>query len=133
MHMRLAAAVISFLVLATIPAEAGLQVCNKAKLTAKVALGRFDGKTWLSQGWWVVAPGKCVSLLSGQLDGRFYYLYGSDGGSGTWSGDTGFCTQDGKEFAIAGRGKCAARGYDRKGFFEIDTGDRTNWTQSLSD
>jgi len=131
--MRLTAAVLTAVFLTCLPVQAGLQVCNKAKLTAKVALGRFDGKAWKSEGWWAIRPKTCETLLSGQLDARYYYLYGTDGGSGTWSGDTGFCTADGRPFSIAGRGSCAARGFDRKGFFEIDTQDRANWTQSLSD
>jgi uncharacterized membrane protein len=116
-----------------LPARAGFAVCNKADVPAEVALGRFDGKAWRSEGWWTIRPQKCETLISGPLDARYYYLYGTDGGSGTWNGDTGFCTAPVGPFSIPGRGNCAARGYDRKGFFEIDTGQRTDWTQSLSD
>jgi uncharacterized membrane protein len=124
------AALIPLLIL---PARAGFAVCNKADVPAKVALGRFDGKAWRSEGWWTIRPQKCETLISGPLDARYYYLYGTDGGSGTWNGDTGFCTAAVGPFSIAGRGNCAARGYDRKGFFEIDTGQKTDWMQSLSD
>jgi len=130
--MRLIQALLAAL-LVTAPASAGFAVCNKAQLPAKAALGRFDGKVWRSEGWWTIPPKKCETLLSGPLDARYYYLYGTDGGSGTWSGDMNFCTAPLGPFSIAGRGHCAARGYDRKGFFEIDTGDKANWTQSLSD
>ena len=119
--------------LATVPAQAGFAVCNKAKLPAKVALARFDGKVWRSEGWWTISPKKCENLLSGPLDARYYYLYGTDGGSGTWSGDMMFCTAPVGPFSVPGRGNCAARRLDRTGFFEIDTGDKVNWTQSLSD
>ena len=119
--------------LAAVPAQAGFKVCNKANLPAKVALGRFDGKFWRSEGWWTILPQKCETLLSGPLDARYYYLYGTDDGSGTWNGDKGFCTETVGPFSIPGRGNCAARGYDRKGFFEVDTANETNWTQSLSD
>jgi uncharacterized membrane protein len=130
-QMRLTAA-FSALLLTLIPAEAGLQVCNKANVATEVALGRFDGKAWGSEGWWTIPPQRCLTLIQGPLDARYYYLYGTDGGSGTWGGDTGFCTASGRAFKITGRGGCAARGYDRKGFFEIDTKDKTNVTQSLS-
>jgi uncharacterized membrane protein len=120
------------LMLAVPPAEAGLRVCNRAGVTAKVALGRFDGKAWVSKGWWTIRSGNCQTLLSGRLDARYYYLYASDGGAGTWSGDTMFCTAEKGPFAISGRGGCAARGYDGKGFFEIDTEDKADYTQSLS-
>ena len=29
-------------------------------------------------------------------------------------------------------GMCAKRGYDSRGFFEVDTGKKSDWTQSLS-
>lgn len=130
--MRLTAAVLTSLLM-TLPAQAGFKVCNKAHLPAKVALGRFDGKAWSSKGWWTISPQKCETILSGTLDARYYYLYGTDGGSGTWNGRTEFCTRAIGPFTIVGRGNCAARGYDRKGFFEIDTQDRSDWKQTLSD
>lgn len=131
--MRLAVFVLTALLVCLHPARAGLEVCNKAKVAAKVALGRFDGRAWKSKGWWVILPGKCLTLIEGPLDSRYYYLYGADGGSGTWNGDTDFCTKTNGRFEIAGRANCAARGYDRKGFFEIDTKNEAHWKQSLSD
>jgi uncharacterized membrane protein len=129
--MRFASAALILLLIP--PAKAAFSVCNKADVPAKVALGHFDGKDWRSEGWWTIAPQKCETLLSGPLDGRYYYLYATDSGSGTWNGDTAFCTAPIGPFKIEGRGNCAARGYDRKGFFEIDTGQKADWTQALSD
>lgn len=126
-------AAVAALVLLTAPAAAGLTLCNKARVSAKVALGRAVGKTWESRGWWHVPPGTCATLIAGPLDARYYYLYGTDGRSGTWSGGTNFCTSADGSFTISGRGNCAARGYDSKGFFEVDTQDRTDWKQTLSD
>jgi Protein of unknown function (DUF1036) len=37
------------------------------------------------------------------------------------------CTRD-KEFTIRGMGDCLARGYDRTGFLEVDTGRQRAWT-----
>jgi uncharacterized membrane protein len=119
------------LVLAAGPAAADMKVCNKTSKPAKVALGRFDGKQWTSQGWWTIAAKDCAKLISGPLDARFYYLYGTDGASGTWDGGNGFCTTASDKFSIAGRGSCAQHGYDRKGFFEVDTGNNLSWTQAL--
>jgi len=114
-------------------AAAALTVCNKTAHSAKVALGRFDGKSWMSEGWWRVAAGKCARLIDSRLEARFYYLYATDGAQGTWDGAKPFCTGTGEKFAIAGRGACLDRGYDSHGFFEIDTGNRLDWTQTLSD
>ncbi|MDE2183927.1 MAG: DUF1036 domain-containing protein [Alphaproteobacteria bacterium] len=130
MRPILAAALVIF---ATAPADAAFTICNKANLPAKVAFGHFDGKAWRSEGWWTILPQKCETVLYGALDARYYYVYGTDGGSGTWNGGTYFCTSSTGNFSIAGRANCAARHYDRHGFFTVDTGDATDWRQALSD
>lgn len=124
---------LAMLCLAT-PALADFHVCNRTANTAKVALGRYDGSEWLSEGWWSVPAHACATLLGGKLVARYYYVYASDGGSGTWGGRRAFCvTAGGGKFQIIGRADCAGRGYDRKSFFEVDTGNSPDWTQSLSD
>ena len=114
------------------PAQAGFNVCNKSNLTARVAIGHFDGTNWSSEGWWTVAPKKCAGLLTGALDARFYYLYATDGAAGTWEGKTHFCVAPETRFRALGRANCAGRGFDRRGFFEVDTGKKPDWTQTLS-
>ncbi|HVV28651.1 MAG TPA: DUF1036 domain-containing protein [Rhizomicrobium sp.] len=114
------------------PASAGFNVCNKSNLAARVALGRFDGTQWTSEGWWTIQPKACAGVLTGPLQARYYYLYATDGAAGTWEGKTFFCVAPDARFRAAGRGNCAARGFDRRGFFEVDTGKNPNWTQSLS-
>ena len=42
------------------------------------------------------------------------------------------CTRD-KEFTIRGIEDCLARGYDRTGFFEVDTGEQRVWTVQLTE
>ena len=37
-----------------------------------------------------------------------------------------------KRFRAVGRATCAKRGFDRRGFFEVDSGKKSDWTQSLS-
>lgn len=49
-----------------------------------------------------------------------------------WSGQAFMCTRD-KEFTIRGTDDCLARGYDRTGFFEVDTGEQQTWTVQLTD
>ena len=51
---------------------------------------------------------------------------------GEWNGKAYMCTRD-KEFTIHGTEDCLARGYDRTGFFEIDTGKEKNWTVQLTE
>lgn len=131
--MRFALPLLAALLLLAGPARASFTVCNKSDHAAKVAIGRFDGRHWGSQGWWTIAPKKCAGLIAGPLDARYYYLYATDGATGAWDGSKNFCTAPSGAFAISGRANCAGRGYDRKGFFEVDTGQNPNWTQSLSD
>ena len=38
-----------------------------------------------------------------------------------------------KEFTIHGIEDCLARGFDRAGFFEVDTGEQKSWTIQLTD
>ena len=47
-------------------------------------------------------------------------------------GQAVMCTGD-KEFTIRGIGDCLARGYDRTGFFEVDTGGQRAWTVQLTE
>lgn len=114
------------------PALAAFNVCNKSNLSVRAAIGRFDGTSWTSEGWWTIAPSACAALLSGPLQGRYYYLYASDGAAGTWEGKTHFCVAPDKRFRSVGRVDCAKRGFDQRGFFEVDTGKKPDWTQSLS-
>jgi len=114
------------------PAGAAFNVCNKSSLPARVALGRFDGTNWTSQGWWTIKPGTCAGLLTGPLEARYYYLYATDGAAGTWEGRRHFCVSPQARFIAPGRADCAKRGFDRRGFFEVDTGQSPDWTQTLS-
>lgn len=114
------------------PAAAAFNVCNKTNLTTRVAIGRFDGTNWTSEGWWTIKPQTCAGILTGPLQGRFYYLYASDGGAGTWEGKTNFCVAPDNRFRAAGRRDCAKQGFDRRGFFEVDTGNKPDWTHTLS-
>ncbi len=38
-----------------------------------------------------------------------------------------------KEFTIRGTEDCLARGFDRTGFFEVDTGEQRAWTVQLTE
>ncbi len=121
------------LVLLATPAHAGLTICNKTAHSVKAALGRFNGTQWMSEGWWTISAAHCTAVISAPLDARYYYLYASDGGPGSWDGGRGFCVSAADAFKIDGRADCAGHGFDRKGFFEVDTGQKTDYTQTLSD
>jgi uncharacterized membrane protein len=113
-------------------ALASFSVCNKTGQDVRAALGRFDGTNWTSEGWWTVKAGGCAALLTGPLQGRFYYLYATDGAAGIWDGKTHFCVAPDRRFKAVGRDGCARHGFDRRGFFAVDTGKKPDWTQTLS-
>ena len=109
-------------------AWADLKLCNKTGSTIGVALGYKDDKGWASEGWWNIPPRSCKTLLQGNLIARYYYIYAVDyDKGGEWSGPATMCTQD-RIFTIRGRKNCEARGYKTRGFYEVDTGEKTDFT-----
>jgi uncharacterized membrane protein len=117
----------------TAPARADLRVCNESANQVSVALGYRAEKGWQSEGWWVAPADSCAIVYQGDLNSRFFYLYIADDiGGGAWDGSVFMCTRD-ESFTIFGVEDCLARGYERTGFFEVDTQNRTDWTLQLKD
>lgn len=115
------------------PARADFRVCNNTASRVSLAMAHTDGAAWVSEGWWNLKASTCETLLQGTLAAEFYYVYGIDESGGEWKGKAFMCTRD-REFRIDGRQDCFVRGFDRTGFFEIDTGkDAKDWTVQLTD
>jgi uncharacterized membrane protein len=115
------------------PAAADFRLCNNTGSRVGIAVGYKDGDGWATEGWWNLSSRSCETLLKGQLVARYYYIYAVDyDHGGEWSGQAFMCTRD-KEFTIRGTGDCLARGYDRTGFFEVDTGEQQSWTVQLTE
>lgn len=116
------------------PAEAKLRICNKTEIATLVAVGRFDGKDWSSEGWYRVPQKSCADIIQGPLTSRFFYLRAvQEGIDGAWDSNRYFFCVTRDNFTIKGRKQCKERGYVQAGFFEIDTGDYPSWTHNLSD
>ncbi len=118
-------------------AKADLRLCNKTEGKVGVAIGYHLETEWLTEGWWNLPPNTCETLIGGQLTSRYYYIYafdygGVDGRVGEWGGPAYMCTRQ-KEFTIKGIEDCVARGYERTGFFEVDTGEQASWTIQLTE
>lgn len=121
------------LLLAAGPALADLRMCNTTGSRIGVAIGYRDAQGWVTEGWWNLAPRACETLLRGTLAARFYYVHAVDyDKGGEWTGKSIMCTRN-KEFTIRGIEDCLSRGYDRSGFFEVDTGEQKGWTIQLTD
>ena len=72
------------------------------------------------------------SLLKGPLIARYYYIIAVDyDKGGSWGGKAMMCTRD-KIFTIRGIENCQERGFQKTGFFEVDTAEEIDWTISLS-
>ncbi len=96
-------------------------------------MGYKDADGWTTEGWWNLPARTCETVLKGNLVARYYYVYAIDyDRGGEWMGQAYMCTRD-KEFTIRGIGECLARGYDRTGFFEVDTGEQRAWTVQLTE
>src|SRR5471030_1173584 len=136
--VRMTAGMIPALVLAAVclwndSALADFRLCNNTSSRVGIALGYKDAEGWTTEGWWNVSSRSCETLLRGTLVARFYYIYALDyDRGGEWAGQAFMCTRD-KEFLIRGMGDCLTHGYDRTGFFEVDTGDQADWTVQLTE
>ncbi|GHA38276.1 hypothetical protein GCM10007989_37780 [Devosia pacifica] len=114
------------------PARADLRVCNETSNLVSIAFGYRAERGWQSEGWWRAPAGDCRVIFQGDLERRYFYIFAVDDiGGGSWSGSVYMCTRD-ESFTIFGVEDCLARGYERTGFFEIDTQNRTDWTLQLS-
>jgi uncharacterized membrane protein len=117
----------------TSPAAADFRLCNNTSSRVGIALGYKDADGWTTEGWWNISSRSCETLLRGTLVARYYYIYAIDyDRGGEWSGQAFMCSRD-KEFTIRGTEDCLARGFDRTGYFEVDTGEQRAWTVQLTD
>lgn len=115
------------------PARAELRLCNKTESQVGVAIGYREDTEWVTEGWWNLPANSCETLVTGALVSRYYYIYAVDYDQfGEWGGRAFMCTRE-KEFTINGIEDCVARGFERTGFFEIDTGEQSSWTVQLTE
>lgn len=121
------------LTLAASEARADFRVCNATQNLVGVGIGYRAKDGWVTEGWWHIEGSTCKTLIEGPLSSRFYYLYAEDAErGGRWDGPINMCVAE-KEFKIAGVNDCFARGYQRAGFEEYDTGEQTSWMVQLTD
>jgi uncharacterized membrane protein len=115
------------------PAAADFRVCNATQNLVGVGIGYRAKSGWVTEGWWHIEGSTCKTLIEGPLSSRYYYLYAEDAErGGRWDGPVSMCVAE-KEFKIAGVNDCFARGFQRSGFQEYDTGEQTSWMVQLTD
>jgi len=114
-------------------ARADLRVCNDTKSMVAVAVGYRTKEDWISEGWWRIPAEVCTSIIEGDLASRFFYVHAENKeGNGRWRGPVFLCTSS-KEFRIMGLKNCFSRGFEKSGFFEVDTGEQKNWQLRLTE
>ncbi|NGN42267.1 DUF1036 domain-containing protein [Mesorhizobium sp. CGMCC 1.15528] len=114
-------------------ARADFRVCNATQSLIGVGIGYRAKAGWVTEGWWHIEGSTCKTLIEGPLSSRFYYLYAEDAErGGRWDGPINMCVAE-KEFKIAGVTDCVARGFQRAGFQEYDTGEQASWMVQLTD
>jgi uncharacterized membrane protein len=114
-------------------AHADFRVCNGTQNLVGVAIGYRAKEGWTTEGWWQVPATTCATLIEGPLQSRYYYLYAEDAArGGRWTGDIDMCVAE-NEFKIVGVKDCYARGHQKMGFKEYDTGRQASWMVQLSD
>lgn len=115
------------------PAHADFRVCNATQNLVGVGIGYRAKAGWITEGWWHIEASSCKTLIEGPLSSRFYYLYAEDAErGGRWDGPISMCVAE-KEFKIAGVTDCVARGFQRAGFQEYDTGEQASWMVQLTE
>jgi uncharacterized membrane protein len=125
----------AWMTFAATPAHADFSVCNKSSYKIFVAFGYWSAKdkAWTSEGWWTLEKGDCQIVYKPNLDQEKYYVYAeSTDHDYTWSGKYPFCASD-DEFTIVGDSECKSRGYYSVDFFEVEVGDKRDFTQDLVD
>jgi uncharacterized membrane protein len=124
---------LSMLTASTDPAAANSRLCNNTSSHIGVAIGYKDANGWTTEGWWNLPSHTCETLVKGDLVARYYYVYAVDyDRGGEWMGPAYMCTRE-REFTIHGITDCLAHGYDRTGFYEVDTGQQSTWTVQLTE
>jgi uncharacterized membrane protein len=114
-------------------ALADFRVCNATQTLVGVAIGYRAKTGWVTEGWWHIDSSTCKTLIEGPLSSRYYYLYAEDAErGGRWDGPISMCVAE-KEFKIAGVNDCFARGFQKAGFQEYDTGEQASWMVQLTD
>lgn len=112
-------------------ALAELAVCNETDVTVSVAIGYNEGGVWTSEGWWNVEPGRCATVVAGDLDKAFYYWRATSERYGWEESRYMFCTSP-EVFTIRGDTDCEARGYREEAFNEIALDGATSYRLTLT-
>ncbi len=118
-------------------AHADFKFCNQTSYVLRSALAYDDGGMQ-AQGWQTLLPGKCISVLKGDLSEDTYYTYaesvsGHTGGIKYFEGDEPFCLSDDDEFIISERTECSDQGLRQGNFIRVDVDNDKEWVATFTE
>lgn len=110
------------------PVQAALRLCNQSYDVLNVAIAQPKDQSFVTNGWWRIAPNQCATLLRDRLRSQFYYIFAADVfGREALAGSIPMCIAP-KRFEINGQEDCLLRGFLDARFIEIDTYQQSSWT-----
>jgi uncharacterized membrane protein len=117
----------------SLPAKAGLKVCNKTKETVDVAVAYVNpAGGFISEGWFTFRPCEpCGQLVnsSDTSDPHNYFVYAKSRQGGGWTGRSSFCVRSGSAFKFRDAQRCVSG--EKKGFVRV-TSASGNLSHSLT-
>ena len=136
---------VAALLFTTTASRAEFKVCNKSNERLSVSVGyKHTEFGWTSEGWWRIPLDECVTIIKGDLNNRYYYVYATGHKGGTWSGPKGqdggfFCitkekyTFHNREYQRGDTINCERRNLQTKKFSVVDTKDSADFTYNLTE
>ena len=117
----------------TVAHPLGYTICNDTAKPAWAALGQRKEKTFVSRGWWSLAPGSCTLAVAESLAGQKVYLRVERAkGPPLVFGPEKFCVTN-IEFEVQGRANCTKRGLTEVGFAVTNTGGAAGFKAHVTD
>ena len=117
----------------SLPASAGLKVCNKTQETVDVAVAYVNpAGGFISEGWFTFRPCEpCGQLVntSDTSDPHHYFVYAKSRQGGGWTGSSSFCVRSGSAFKFKNAQSCVSG--EKKSFVHV-TSASGNHTHNLT-
>lgn len=119
------------------PAQAQVNFCNQTSFYLFSAVAREQADGIRSEGWWLLRPGQCRTVIPTPLSGETIYTYAEShhahlGGIRTWGGRSRLCTGTGL-FTIDSQSNCFDHGFEPREFVRVSVGDETEWTTQFTE
>ncbi len=111
-----------------------LRVCNESGRSGTVAVSYVEvgSGRFINRGWYDVANGACIDLVS--TDNANFYMYGdaTDGSGLSWSGDHALCVRYPGPYTFwSDGGDTCPSGYETRNFVAMHAGDIGPYTWTL--